>query len=191
MQVTDAIFEIGAIILAGWTASLVVKIRWRARAVRSSSSGNDSYYSLTIRTLIFNILLLVAFASNVATALTSFSAPIPDVINALVTMLAVPVFGSDPTIIRILRCQPDEDMVVVTHPTVSITLTHQTHIQRDEYSGPDPQNAQELSNIRLPPGLGSESEWKSVVVDDIALEIAKDRDYVSDEEVSREGKRSV
>jgi hypothetical protein len=171
--VVVASFEVGAIILAGWTASLVARIRWRARAVRSSSSGGDSYYSLTIRTLLFTVLLAVAFASNIATALTNFSAPIPDVITAVVIMLAVPVFGSDPSIIRVLRCQSDEDTLVATHPTVSITLTHQTHVQRDEFSDREAQNVHELSNIPRSPGLGSDSKWKGVVVDDLVLEDAK------------------
>jgi hypothetical protein len=186
--VVVASFEVGAIILAGWTASLVARIRWRARAVRSSSSGGNSYYSLTIRTLLFTVLLAIAFASNIATAFTDFSATTPDIITAVIIMLAVPVFGSDPAIMRVLRGQPDEDAPTATHPTVSITLMHQTHVQRDDFSGREAQNVHELSHIPRPPGLGSESKWKGVVVDDVALEDAKAREDALDEEMTREAK---
>jgi hypothetical protein len=179
MQITDAVFEVGAILLAGWTAWVVGRTRWRAHTVRSSSSGDHSYYSLTIRTLIFNVLLAGAFAANIASGLTSFSAPIPDVVTAIITFLAVPVFGSDSTTMRILRCQLEEETRSASQNAVSISFTQQTHVQRDGTAGAGGQSVHELSSIPRPSGLGS--EWKGI---DLALESAKGFEDVLDDDIS-------
>jgi hypothetical protein len=47
----DIIFEVGSLVLAVWTSSLVARTHWRARALRSTSEGGLSYYPLIIRTL--------------------------------------------------------------------------------------------------------------------------------------------
>jgi hypothetical protein len=63
--------------------------------------------------------------------------PVSDVVVAIVTALAVPVFGSDPTIMNILfRCKRDTGSsgAVSSQHAVSISLSQQTHIQRDPSS---------------------------------------------------------
>jgi hypothetical protein len=61
-----ALFEITALSLAAWTAALVLRSRWRVRSLQSASVNaasaiDQKYYPLIIRTLIFAVLLLVAF----------------------------------------------------------------------------------------------------------------------------------
>jgi hypothetical protein len=94
--VFDIIFEVGSLLLAVWTSSLVARTHWRARALRSTSEGGLSYYPLIIRTLgtsitvkstaillmlqvVFTALLLIACGSNISLAVVGYSAAIPDV----------------------------------------------------------------------------------------------------------------
>jgi hypothetical protein len=58
----NAFFEMGAVILAIWTGFLVARTRWRVRSTRTTNSSVDqSYYALTVRTLVFSVLLTLAF----------------------------------------------------------------------------------------------------------------------------------
>lgn len=61
MSVLSAVNELGAVFLAAWTGIIVARTRWRVQAVGTTRTGVN-YYHLTIRTLIFTILLTCAFA---------------------------------------------------------------------------------------------------------------------------------
>jgi hypothetical protein len=93
------VFEISSLVLAAWTASLVVRAHWRTRAMKTKHDDGSGYYPLIIRTLgaclrpsayyvfkpfshthaVFTALLLIAFASNIVSAFIGFAAPVPDV----------------------------------------------------------------------------------------------------------------
>jgi hypothetical protein len=65
MLILSAVCEVGAVSLAAWTASLIARTRWRTRALRTNDSGDSSYFPLTIRTLIFVVLLTIVFGYEV------------------------------------------------------------------------------------------------------------------------------
>jgi hypothetical protein len=175
-MILDAIFDIGAVALAAWTAAVVFRHRWRTRELRPT---DNPYYALTIRTLLFAMGVTVAFIVNIIINLTSFSNHVAWVILALLAMLLVVVFGSDPTIMRILRCQREVDIPVLSEHSISITLPRQAHGDSVRASGI--QNVHELSSIRRPPGLDSESEWKGIVVDELAFESRERPEDLSDD----------
>jgi hypothetical protein len=88
--------------------------------------------------------------------LTSFVNPVTDVVIAIVTALAVPVFGSDPTILKMLfHCQRDNTSssgAQSSKHAVSISLSQHTHIQRDLSST-------RLDQFSAPAGI--DCGWKS------------------------------
>jgi hypothetical protein len=188
MMALDAIFDVGAITLAGWTAVVVFRNRQRTRELRSAA---NPYYALMIRTLLFAMMVTVAFVTNIAIVLTSFSNHVAWVVISFTAMLVVFVFGSDPTIMRILVCQRDADAApVVSEHSISLSLPPHAHGERVRASGI--QNGTELLSIRRAPGLISESEWKSIVLDGLAFKsIERLEDLLDDSGPSREAKYMV
>jgi hypothetical protein len=183
MMALDASFDVGAITLAGWTAIVVFRNRRRTRELRSAASP---YYALTIRTLLFVMMITVAFITNITIVLTSFANHVAWVVIAFVTVPIMFVFGSDPTLMRILGCQRDVDAApVVSEHSISISLP-QALGERVRASGI--QNTHELPSIRRAPGLNSESEWKTVVLDGLAFKSIERLEDLPDD---REAKYTV
>jgi Mg2+/citrate symporter len=61
----NGLCEVTSVALAIWTGSIIARTRWRSNTMRANANtghNRNSYYALTIRTLIFSFLLLVAFA---------------------------------------------------------------------------------------------------------------------------------
>jgi hypothetical protein len=123
-----------------------------------------------------------------STTTSNFSATTPDIINSICDFIAVFVFGSDPHILRIVfRCAPDVTPQA-SHAAVSITLTQQTHVQREangEIRGPF-----ELESIGTAARRAAPGEWKGVVVtsaDEYALPVRKieEEEDLSEDDKSR------
>jgi hypothetical protein len=101
--------------------------------------------------------------------LTSFVNPVTDVVIAIVTALAVPVFGSDPTILKMLfHCQRDNTSssgAQSSKHAVSISLSQHTHIQRDLSST-------RLDQFSAPAAI--DCGWKSFADETALPKLAKD-----------------
>jgi hypothetical protein len=121
----------------------------------------------------------------------SFSATTPDIINAVCDFVAIFVFGSDPHMLRFLfRCAPDLD-AKASNVSVAITLSQQTHVQRDTQVRHAQGEIRSMGSNRhhIPHG-----EWKSVVVtgdDEYALPVIRKVDEFSEDSKSQQGPHAV
>lgn len=162
----DFAFELTAVVLAAWTALIISQTRGRTRDFRAVSD-NHNYLSLSIRTIIFVLLLTITFGANLGTAFTSYSAPVPDVITAIMDFLAVFVFGSDPQVLKVLwscRRQGESSHGPNSYPngSVAIEFSMETHVARD--SANRPPTTLELSSF-VGRGRAQAQEWKLAAVD--------------------------